>query len=87
VAYSIEHTAAALRDLQALPPDILRRVDVRILTLAEHPRPRGNETVPGSQGLRRLRVGAYRIIYRVDDANQVVTIARVPHRRDVYRGL
>ena len=74
-----------LRDLQALPPGILRHVDARILTLAEHPRPRGNETIQGSQGLRRLRVGAYRIIYRLDDANQVVTIARVRHRRDVYR--
>jgi mRNA interferase RelE/StbE len=74
-----------LRDLQALPPDILGHVDARILTLAEYPRPRGNETIQGSQGLRRLRVGAYRIIYRLDDAKQVVTIARVRHRRDVYR--
>ena len=41
----------------------------------------------GSRGLRRLRVGAYRVIYHVDDAQQVATIARVWHRRDVYRGL
>jgi mRNA interferase RelE/StbE len=74
-----------LRDLQALPPDILGHVEARILTLAEHPHPCGNETIQGSQGLRRLRVGAYRIICRLDDANQVVTIARVRHRRDVYR--
>jgi mRNA interferase RelE/StbE len=87
VAYRIEHTGAALQDLQALPPDILRRVDARMLTLAERPRPRGSEIIQGSRGLRRLRVGAYRVIYQVDDAQHVVTIARVRHRRDVYRGL
>jgi mRNA-degrading endonuclease RelE of RelBE toxin-antitoxin system len=36
---------------------------------------------------RRLRVGAYPVIDQVDDAQQGVTIARVRHRRDVYRGL
>jgi mRNA-degrading endonuclease RelE of RelBE toxin-antitoxin system len=41
----------------------------------------------GSQTLRRLRVSAYLVIYQVDNRQQVVTIARVQHRRDVYRGL
>jgi mRNA interferase RelE/StbE len=87
VSYRLEHTTAARRDLQALPRDILRRVDARILALAERPRPRGSEVLQGGGGLRRLRIGAYRIIYQVDDAQEVVTIARVRHRRDVYRGL
>jgi mRNA interferase RelE/StbE len=33
----------------------------------------------------RLRVGVYRIVYAVDDAERVVIVARIAHRREVYR--
>ncbi len=33
----------------------------------------------------RIRVGDYRILYRVDDPAREVTVMRVAHRRDVYR--
>jgi mRNA interferase RelE/StbE len=87
VAYRLEDTAAARRDLQELPRDILIRIEARIQALTENPRPRGDERVQGTQGGLRVRVGDYRILYTVDDAQQVVTIGRVRHRRDVYRGL
>jgi mRNA interferase RelE/StbE len=85
VAYHIDVTPAALRDLRALPAAILRRVDARILALAEEPRPPGAEKLTDANDLCRVRVGAYRILYAVDDRRQVVTVARVRHRRDVYR--
>jgi mRNA interferase RelE/StbE len=87
VAYRLEDTAAARRDLQALPRDILIRIEARLQELAENPRPRGVERIRGTPGGLRVRVGDYRILYTVDDAEQVVTIGRVRHRRDVYRGL
>lgn len=33
----------------------------------------------------RVRVGDYRIVYAVDDAKDFVLIAKIAHRRDVYR--
>jgi mRNA interferase RelE/StbE len=87
VAYRLEDTAAARRDLQALQRDILIRIEARLQELAENPRPRGVERIRGTPGGLRVRVGDYRILYTVDDAEQVVTIGRVRHRRDVYRGL
>jgi mRNA interferase RelE/StbE len=83
----VQDTPAAQRDLQALPRDILVRIEARLQALAENPRPRGVERIQGTQGGLRVRVGDYRILYTVDDAQQVVTIGRVRHRRDVYRGL
>ena len=35
----------------------------------------------------RIRVGDYRILYEIDDANQRVTVFRLAHRRDAYRFL
>jgi mRNA interferase RelE/StbE len=87
VAYRVEFTEVAVQDLSALPQNILSRVNTRILALADRPRPRGSILLQGSRSLRRLRVSAYRVIYQVDDAQQVVTIARVRHRGEAYRGL
>jgi mRNA interferase RelE/StbE len=86
VAYRLQDTPAARRDLHALPRAVLLRIEASIQALAENPRPSGVERLRGSQ-LWRLRVGAYRILYTIDDTEQVVTVARIRHRRDVYRGL
>ena len=35
-------------------------------------------------GHRRLRVGDYRIVYRIDTRRHVVVISVIRHRKDVY---
>tara|TARA_B100000989_G_scaffold285326_1_gene252927 strand:- start:413 stop:694 length:282 start_codon:yes stop_codon:yes gene_type:complete len=37
------------------------------------------------KGHRRLRVGDWRIIYRVNNNKKVVTIVMIRHRRDIYK--
>jgi mRNA interferase RelE/StbE len=37
------------------------------------------------RGLRRIRVGDYRIVYEVRDDDLVVLVVRVRHRQDIYR--
>jgi len=39
----------------------------------------------GSHDLWRLRVGAYRVVYSVDDQQKVVDVVAIRHRRDAYR--
>jgi mRNA interferase RelE/StbE len=87
VAYRVQHTTGARRDLHNLAREILPRIVARIQSLADNPRPLGVERIQGMQGGHRVRVGDYRILYHIDDAQRVVTIARIRHRRDVYRGL
>ena len=83
--YRIEITKAAARDLRALPANILKRVDARILSLAEEPRPDGVKKLAGVEDLYRVRVGDYRIIYEIQDAVILTTIVRTRHRGEVYR--
>lgn len=60
------------------------RVKAAIDTLAENPRPSGAVKLAGRDDYR-VRVGDNRIVYAVDDAERLVIVARIAHRRNVYR--
>ena len=60
------------------------RISAAIDGLAINPRPAGAAKLAGRDDLR-IRIGDYRIVYAVDDAEGLVIIARIAHRRDVYR--
>jgi len=53
--------------------------------LGEDPRPHGSRKLVGEQTAWRIRIGDYRVIYDVFDAELVVSIVRAAHRRDAYR--
>ncbi|TKB66358.1 MAG: type II toxin-antitoxin system RelE/ParE family toxin [Nitrospira sp.] len=63
---------------------VLRRADEAILKLAENPRPHGARKLSGVP-LYRIRVGSFRIVYEVNDAQHLVTVVTIGHRREVYR--
>ena len=83
--YRIAVTPAAQRQLTALDPPTRRRVAHRIEALATAPRPRGAETLAGGEGELRLRVGDWRVIYRVQDDELLILVIKIGHRSDVYR--
>jgi mRNA interferase RelE/StbE len=85
LAYRLVLTRAARKDLDRLPREVLERADPLILALAENPRSFGSEKLQGFENLYRLRLGKYRIIYEIDKAASIVTIAKVEHRKSVYR--
>ena len=87
MAYSVQFTAAAAKSLNKLDLSIAVRIKPKILELSQNPRPSGSKKLAGTDDLHRIRVGDYRIVYRVDDRKQLVEITIVAHRRDVYRGL
>ena len=83
--YQVEIAPSAQRDFKHLPHEAIRRVDVVILALEENPRPLGCVKLEGSDSDYRVRVGDYRILYEVHDAEKLVTIAHVRKRSDAYR--
>lgn len=83
--YQIEFTKGALKQLKKLPTDIKERIDSKILELANEPRPNGVKKLEGSDSLYRIRVNDYRVIYQIQDDVLLVTVAKVGHRREIYR--
>jgi len=86
VAYSLAVRPRARRQLRALPDEMRTRVASEIDALSTDPRPYGAEKLSGTL-LWRIRIGDYRVVYAVDDAERVVTVVRIGHRREVYRHL
>jgi mRNA interferase RelE/StbE len=83
--YRVEILPVALRQLRALDPPARARVRARIDDLAHTPRPHGVRALRGDPGTLRLRVGDYRVFYRVEDERLIVLVITVGHRREVYR--
>jgi mRNA interferase RelE/StbE len=85
MSYTIEFTTSAIRELKALERAIQRRIATHIDLLAVAPFPPGSKKLQGEPNLYRIRVGDYRILYRVDGKRVTILIVKIGHRRDVYR--
>lgn len=89
MAWKVEIDRAALRDLSRLNRQTARRILAflydRVAAL-DDPRSIG-EALRGSRlgEFWKYRIGAYRVIARIEDAEVCVFVVRVGNRRDVYR--
>ena len=82
--YRIVFARSAERDLHTLPQIVQQRAMQSIDALATAPRPAGVEKIVGTADLWRIRVGDYRIIYRIDDRERLIDVTHIRHRKDVY---
>lgn len=83
--YEIFYERGVLKTLKKLDRSVAQRILAAVEGLAVEPRPVGSIKLSGGDGERRIRVGDYRIIYRVHDDRLVVVVVRAAHRREVYR--
>ncbi len=85
--YSVEFTNQARKQLARLDGTVQARLLKAAALLSVQPRPPAARRLASSSELWRVRVGDHRLIYRIDDGNVVIVVARVGHRRTVYRRL
>jgi mRNA interferase RelE/StbE len=83
-SYELAFKKSVAKDLRVFPKQDVKRIMQRIRSLADDPRPVGCEKLSGQERYR-VRQGAYRIIYEIEDDRLIVLVVKVGHRRDVYR--
>jgi len=84
VSYSIRIKRSAAKELARIPRDDRVRIVRAIDGLAD--KPLAGSALKGElRGLRRIRVGHYRVVYEVLDGELVILVVRVSHRREAYR--
>ena len=86
-SYKVIYKASFEKDLRRLPRTLLARVSAQIDKLAENPTPREAVKLQISQGLYRVRIGDYRLVYQVNVRATQIILQRIRHRREVYRSL
>ena len=85
--YKVVLKPSAVKEIESIPRKKDRqRIVQRIGLLADNPRPPGSTKLSGYDRYR-IRMGAYRIVYGIEDDTLVVYVVKVGHRKDVYRGI
>jgi len=84
MAYRIEVTPRARKDLKALSMRERQRVAQEIDALMENPRPQSCKKLKGREDFYRIRVGDYRVVYRIEDEVLLILIVRIGDRKEIY---
>lgn len=85
MAYRLLIRRSAEKEIAELQLDFRNRIIEKIRLLAATPRPSGCKKLSGEDRAWRIRIGDYRVVYEINDAEQYVEIRAVAHRREVYR--
>lgn len=84
MSYSIRIKQSAAKALARINRHERQRIIDRIDQLSDNPSA-GSVLKGEFSGLRRIRVGTYRIVYEIRDQELVILVVRIGHRREVYR--
>lgn len=84
MSYSVSIKQSAFKSLKNIPHEDRLRIIEAIDQLKTNPAAGG--VLKGEySGLRRIRIGSYRVVYEVHDEQLTVLVIRIGHRREVYR--
>ena len=91
MAYRIEIGPQARTQFDKLDPTIAANVERKIIWLAVNADTLMHRRLAGMpdelQGLCKLRVGDYRVLYWVYHNSKLIRLYRIHHRSEVYRSL
>jgi mRNA-degrading endonuclease RelE of RelBE toxin-antitoxin system len=83
--FAIAWAAASRRALARLPEKVASAVvEFLYASLTESPHRVGKPLKLGLEGMHSARRGDYRVIYRIDDEQRLVTVLAIEHRSDIY---
>lgn len=85
--YRIDLKSRAAKELQRLPKRDYLRLSDKIKTLSQTPRPHGVKKLKKGEEKYRVRVGQYRVLFKIDDKEKRITVYAAGDRKGIYRHL
>ncbi|MEO6130403.1 MAG: type II toxin-antitoxin system RelE/ParE family toxin [Saprospiraceae bacterium] len=82
-SYFVVLTRKAQKSLDKLSNHAAQPLHNAISGLSSNPRPKGCKKLVGREAYR-IRIGSYRIIYRILDEVLIVEVIDLGHRKDIY---
>lgn len=81
----LSFSPAAGRQVRGLDRKVQERIKAATEQLRDDPWPNGVKALTNLPGALRIRVGDWRVVYRVESDRLVVLVIAVGHRREIYR--
>ena len=85
--YSIELKPQAQKFIEAQSRKIQKQLIKRIEVLAKNPHPPQSKLLHEGETLYSFRSGVYRIIYKIQQEKLLIVVAKIGHRKNVYKSL
>jgi mRNA interferase RelE/StbE len=82
--YAVLLTNSAQKEIKNLDNVILGRVLAALRLLRTNPRPPGCRKLAGQYNRWRIRIGDYRIVYKISDTTRTVEVIAARHRSKAY---
>ena len=84
--YSVIYTPSALKDLKKLPPEVAKRLFLALRDIKEDPYSHVKKLKTASDSpIYSLRIGEYRVLMTIEDAQLVIFVIEAGHRSTIYR--
>jgi addiction module RelE/StbE family toxin len=85
IRFKIEYLEVVEKQVASIPSNIKNTIKNAIEErLTTNPVELGKPLRYSFKGHRRMRVGNYRIIYRIEDLTKTIIIIAIKHRKDIY---
>jgi mRNA-degrading endonuclease RelE of RelBE toxin-antitoxin system len=86
--YQLVYTVTAVADIKKLDGSVKKLIKSSVeQRLSTDPLGFGKPLRYSLNGHRRLRVGHYRVVYRINPDEKQVIILAIKHRKDIYQTL
>jgi len=87
MGYKVQFAKHAIKEFLKLPGDIRDTVIKKLQFLVDDPYAINSniKKLQGVEGCYRLRVGNYRVIYRIISLTLIIEIIKVGHRQEIYK--
>ncbi len=82
--YAVRFAGSAAKEFKKLDKTVATRIGKALVVLSKNPRKGSVRPMVGVSSWR-LRVGDYRVVYDIADAELVVLVIRVRHRKNAYK--
>lgn len=84
MSYRIIIPKSVEKQLNNLPKKQRQKIIEAIKFLGVVPRPDGVKKLKGYDQTYRIRIGDYRVIYKIEDDQMIILVLSAIHRKDAY---
>ncbi|MEH2188218.1 MAG: type II toxin-antitoxin system RelE/ParE family toxin [Nostoc sp.] len=82
MSYQVTLVPSAVQKITELDSEVQQRLTQKLEELALNPRSEDAHPLKDTEGLYKLRLGEYRIIYQIQNQPLLLTVIKIAHLKD-----